>query len=439
MRFAVDTGGTFTDLVVEQADGTVGLFKSSTTPEDPVEGVLNVLDVAAGQLGRSRAELLAEGTLFVHGTTRAVNAILTGTTARTAFLTTYGHPDILLFREGGRHDPFDMTIEYPEPYVPRALTFEVPGRIRADGVEVAVLDEAELVRICERMRSDGVEAVGVCLLWSIANPAHELRVGELLDEHLPGIPYTLSHELNPSLREYRRASSAVIDASLKPVMTDYLGSLERRLHESGFSGRVLMVTASGGLIDASAMARAPIHSVGSGPAMAPVAGRHCASVDAGSDTAIVADTGGTSYDVSLVRRGVIPRTRETWLGRAHLGHITGFPSVDVRSIGAGGGSIAWVDEGGLLHVGPQSAGAVPGPACYGRGGEHPTVSDCSLLLGHLDPDYFLGGALRLDVERAERAVPSMSGTSWGWRPSRRPRPCCASPPSTWRGRSRRSP
>jgi N-methylhydantoinase A len=246
--------------------------------------------------------------------------------------------------------------------------------------------------------------MAVCLLWSIVNPEHELRLGELLAAHLPGIPLTLSHRVNPTLREYRRAVSACIDASLKPVMQDYLGGLGRQLREAGFHGRVLMVTSQGGVMDADAMAAAPIHAINSGPSVAPVAGRHYALIDAGTDTAIIADTGGTSYDVSLVRSGLIPRTRETWLGQPYRSDMTGFPSVDVKSIGAGGGSIAWVDAGGLLHVGPQSAGSSPGPACYAAGGTHPTLTDCALVLGYIDPVYFLGGAMALDRNAAAAAL-----------------------------------
>jgi N-methylhydantoinase A len=401
LRFAVDTGGTFTDLVVEDDEGALHLFKSPTTPDDPVRGVLDVLAVATAALGDG---LIGRGSVFVHGTTRAINAVLTGTTARTAFLTTAGHPDVLLFREGGRTDPFNFTRPYPQPYVPRALTLEVPERIDAQGEVVKPLDDAAVVALCARLRELGVEAVGVCLLWSIANPVHEERVGALLDEHLPGVPYTLSHRLNPSIREYRRASSACIDASLKPVMSEYLRRLEDRLRDAGFGGRVLMVTSAGGVLDAADVAASPIHSLGSGPAMAPVAGRVFAERDGGAATAVIADTGGTSYDVSLVRNGRIPWTRETWLGEPFFGHMTGFPSVDVRSIGAGGGSIARVDEGGLLHVGPESAGSVPGPACYGRGGARPTVTDAALVLGYIDPGYFLGGAMQLDGAAARTAV-----------------------------------
>ena len=238
-------------------------------------------------------------------------------------------------------------------------------------------------------------------------------MGELLAEHLPEVACTLSHQLNPTLREYRRASSTCIDASLKPLMRGYLHGLKRRLREAGFAGRVLMVTSQGGMMDADDVAEAPIHAIGSGPAMAPVAGRHYAALDAATDTAVVADTGGTSYDVSLVRQGRIPWTRETWLGQRFRGHMTGFPSVDVKSIGAGGGSIGWVDAGGLLHCGPQSAGSKPGPACYGTGGVEPTVTDCALLLGYIDPAFFLGGAMRLDLDAARHALASRVASPLG--------------------------
>jgi N-methylhydantoinase A len=404
MRFSCDTGGTFTDLVVEDDGGRIRLYKTSTTPEDPIEGVIAALELAAADQGQDLKQLLRRSDVFIHGTTRAINAILTGATARTALLVTEGHPDILVFREGGRIEPFNFTVPFPEPYVPRALTFEVPERIDASGQILKSLDEDAVLAIIGKLSAKGVAAVAVCLLWSIANARHERRIGQLLNQHLPHVPFTLSHELNPTLREYRRASAAAIDASLKPLMGDYLRGLKQRLVALGFGGRVLVVTSQGGVMDADEVANAPIHSVNSGPAMAPVAGRYFARIDAEREIAIVADTGGTSYDVSLVRRGRIPWTRETWLGQPFRGHMTGFASVDLKSIGAGGGSIAWIDPGGLLHVGPQSAGSIPGPACYGQGGKHATVTDCALLLGYIDPNFFLGGAMPLYEDAARQSV-----------------------------------
>lgn len=413
MRAAIDTGGTFTDLIIEEADGHVSIHKSPTTPADPIQGIFDVLEVAAVARSFTAAELIGRIEMLVYGTTVSLNALLTDNTARTAFLTTRGHPDVLLLREGGR-EHFNVRADYPPPYVPRSLTFEVGERVGADGSVVEPLDEKATVELLGSLAGKGVEAVAVCFLWSIVNPVHELRVGELLTTHAPKLPFTLSHQLNPSLREYRRASSTAIDASLKPLMTKHLADAQRRLRDAGFAGRLLMVTSSGGLRDMEEVAQAPIHSIKSGPAMAPVAGRHYADAHVGTGTtAVVVDTGGTSYDVALVRRGRLPWTRETWIGPRYLGHMTGFPSIDVRSYGAGGGSIAWVDTGGLLHVGPESAGAQPGPACYGRGGTRPTVTDAALVLGYIDPEDFLGGAMPLQPEAAIRALEEHVGNPIG--------------------------
>ena len=403
LRFAIDTGGTFTDLMVSSDAGVLSMHKASTTPKDPVAGVLDSLRMAAEASKESLQSFLARGELLMHGTTHAINAIVTGSTARTAFITTAGHPDTLVIREGGRMEPFNFTIAYPEPYVPRALTYEVPERMTVNGMAKTPLDEAAVVDILEQIKQAGVEAIGVCFLWSVVNPAHELAVGALIERYLPGIPYTLSHKINPSIREYRRAISTCIDASLKPIMGAYMRGLESRLREAGFNGRVLVVTSQGGVMDAAHAAEAPVHLINSGPSMAPVAAK--AYAEAGdTDTLIVGDTGGTTFDVSLVRRGRIPRSRETWLGQPFRSHMTGMPSVDVKSIGAGGGSIAWVDTGGLLHVGPISAGAVPGPVCYRRGGTRPTVTDAAVALGFIDAEFFLGGKMSLDKQGAIDAI-----------------------------------
>ena len=325
LRLAVDTGGTFTDLVVEGDTRGLRFFKRAT-PHDPVEGLLDVLAAAGEGFGCSRRELLARADLFVFGTTRATNAVVTGSTARTAFLTTEGHPDVLLLREGGgRTSLFDYGQEYPDPYVPRSLTFEVPERILSDGTVRVPLEADAVAAIAQKLRDAEVEAVGVCLLWSIVNPAHELQVGELLERHLPGVPYTLSHQLNPCLREYRRASSTVIDASLKPLMSTFFQDIETMLRAEGFGGRLLVVTSAGGALDASAVAATPIHSIGSGPAVAPVAGRHFARVETGNATALVTDAGGTTYDVSLVRDGQIPWAPRDDRGSSNLRVSHGIP------------------------------------------------------------------------------------------------------------------
>ena len=404
MRFACDTGGTFTDLIVEEADGRLSMYKSATTPDDPVQGVLDTLALAAADRGLALSEFLGRGDVFIHGTTHAINAIITGTTAKTALLTTAGHPDVLVIREGGRSEPFNQTVPFPEPYVPRALTFEIPERIGGDGRVIKVLDEQAARQTLLQLAQKDVEAIAVCLLWSIVNSKHELRLGQLIETELPGVPYTLSHQLNPTLREYRRASAASMDASLKPLMGAYMSGLTGRLSEAGFKGRVQVLTSQGGIMDGRALAQAPIHAINSGPSMAPVAGHHYSRIDGLKNDIIVADTGGTTYDISLVRGDTIPWTRETWIGHPYRGHMTGFPSVDVKSVGAGGGSIGWVDEGGMLHVGPESAGASPGPVCYDQGGRRVTVTDAAVVLGYIDPEYFLGGAVPLRADLASRSI-----------------------------------
>jgi N-methylhydantoinase A len=446
MGFAItiDTGGTFTDLVLADDRTIRGLHKAPTTPEDPWLGILAALGLAAWAEGLEVAALLGRTETIVYATTHATNAILEGRTARTAFLTTEGHRDILLYREGGKHSPFDLSQPYPDPYVPRSLTFELPERILNDGSVARPLDEAAARAVIDRLKTLEVEAVGVCLLWSIANASHEERIGEMLEVGLPGIPFTLSSRLNPNIREYRRASSTVIDASLKPLMLDHLRAIDQRLRTLGFAGEPLMVThMSGGVLGLGDMCEHPIHSVDSGPALAPIAGLVYARADSSSSAEVtpraeaspisgaaadvlvgsrsgpergvqagadpprdvlVVDAGGTSVDISPTRDGRVVYSREKWLGPRWIGHMTGLPAVETRSIGAGGGSLARVDADGLLCVGPESAGASPGPACYDRGGEQPTVTDAALLLGYLDPDYFLGGRMPLVTDRARDAL-----------------------------------
>ena len=224
MRFATDTGGTFTDLLIEDEVGRVHMFKAATVPSEPVKGVLDSFDLAARQFQIDRRTLLGRGKMFIHGTTHAINAIVTKKTAKTALLVTQGHPDILVLREGGRVEPFNHAVPYPDPYIPRSLTFEVPERVLASGEIRRPLDPDAVADIADRLQRLGVEAVAVCLLWSVLHPQHERKVGEILAARLPGLPVTLSHLLNPALREYRRAIAAALDASLKPLMNKYLAA-----------------------------------------------------------------------------------------------------------------------------------------------------------------------------------------------------------------------
>jgi N-methylhydantoinase A len=407
-RVSVDTGGTFTDVVVVDDAGHFTIGKALTTPARIFGGLSAALADAAEKLGLSVTEVLTRTSIFIYGTTRATNAIVTGTIAKTAFLTTAGFPDILVLREGGKFNPHDFAKPFPQPYIPRRHTFEIDERIDATGTVLKPLDEARAVGVLETIREQGFEACAVALLWATANPVHERRLAELIESHVPGVPYTLGHALNPILREYRRASSVAIDASIKPLMQAHLRDLQLDLREAGYRGELLISTTIGGCIDVESVIERPIHTVRSGPAMGPVAGRRYAGLEGRPEPVLVVDTGGTTFDVSLVRDQQIAITQETWLGERFTGHMLGIPAVDARSVGAGGGSIAWLDDAGLLHVGPQSAGAEPGPACYGRGGERATVTDAALVLGYLDPAFFLGGRMRLDVDAAWRAVNSIA-------------------------------
>jgi len=409
-RITCDVGGTFTDVVVSDATGHLSVAKALTQPEHLFAGLRSALEQVAEQLAESVEQLLGRASLFVYSTTQATNAILEGTTARTAFLCTEGFPDILVRREGGSLRPYDYTRAFPEPYVPRRLTFEIAERIDVEGNVVVALDERGASEQLARIRALGVQAIAVCLLWSTANPEHELALGSLIERELPGVAYSLSHRVNPIVREYRRASGTSIDASLKPLMQQHLPEIADGLRAAGFTGEMLAASSAGGVVGLSELVERPLWSVRSGPSLAPVAARALVAAETGHGEVIVCDTGGTSFDVSLIRAGDLVFTGETWLGEPFAGHLTGLSSVDVRSIGAGGGSIAWVDPGGLLRVGPHSAGADPGPACYGRGGMRATVTDAALALGYVDPERFLGGAMTLDVRAAERALGELAGT-----------------------------
>ncbi|NQV81313.1 MAG: hydantoinase/oxoprolinase family protein, partial [Alphaproteobacteria bacterium] len=409
-RIAVDTGGTFTDMVLLDESGRFHVGKALTTPARISEGMFGALEVVAEAVGQTAQSLLAATDILIYGTTRATNAVVTKGTARTAFLTTAGFRDTLVLKEGGKHGPHDYSYDYPQPYIPRRHSFEIEERIGSRGEIVRPLDEVRARAVLETVKARGFEAIAVSLLWSIANDAHEAALGRLIEEILPEVPYTLSHRLAPILREYRRASATAIDASLKPLMQAHLRGMQSDLREAGFAGDLLVSTSVGGCQEVESLIERPINTLKSGPAMAPIAGRAYAALENMGGDAIVCDTGGTTFDVGLVRDGQLVYSRDSWLGQQWLGDIIGASTVDVRSIGAGGGSIAWVDPGGLLRVGPQSAGSVPGPACYGSGGDQPTVTDAALVLGFIDPTYFNGGRMSLDREAAERVVGEFAAT-----------------------------
>ncbi|MDP7641285.1 MAG: hydantoinase/oxoprolinase family protein, partial [Alphaproteobacteria bacterium] len=338
-RITVDTGGTFTDMVVASDAGRQVIGKAPTTPERIFNGMKDALDTVADELGVAPEQLLAEASVLIYGTTRATNAIVQGKVAKTAFLTTQGFPDTLVLKEGGKHGPHDFTQDFPDPYIPQKYTFEIPERIDAEGGVRTPLDEAAAREILTRLKAHNFEAIAVCLMWSIMNPGHEQALGRMIEEILPGVPYTLSHELVPIIREYRRASATAIDASLKPLMQEHLRQMESDLRGAGYKGEILISTAVGGCMHVEELAARPIHTVKSGPAMAPVAGLNYARIEEFGSDVIICDAGGTTFDVGLVRDGEVKFTRDTWIGPQWTGHILAISSVDVRSIGAGGGSI----------------------------------------------------------------------------------------------------
>ena len=407
-RISVDVGGTFTDVVVADQSGKLTLGKALTTPDRSFDGFLAGLKHAAGQMDVSSDDILKDSDVLIYGTTRATNAIVTGQTAKTAFLTTEGFPDTLIYKRGGKRKPFQVDVEFPKPYIPRNLTYEIPERIGSEGQIIEPLNEQRTREILGILKARGVEAISVGLLWSVVNNEHEKRVGALIEEELPGVPYTLSEQLNPVIREYTRMSAACIDASLKPLMQSHLKAYGEDLSAAGFGGQLLISSSSGGVLHVDEVVERPIFMVKSGPAMAPLAGRTYAAAENQSDDVIVVDTGGTTFDVSLIRRGEVKYSRDTWLVQEFNGYNLGMSSVDIRSVGSGGGSIAWIDVGGLLQVGPQSAGSVPGPACYGRGGRDATVTDAAVVLGYIDPDRFLGGRMQLDAAAAKTAIDSLA-------------------------------
>ena len=406
----VDIGGTFTDLFLADASGRSHSIKTPTTPDDLAAGLFDAFAKAADRYDLDTDELLAETETLIHGTTIATNAIIEDTVTETALICTAGHRDVLTIREGGKEDPYEWDMDYPEPYIPRSLTFGVDERVSPEGEVIRDLDEDDAVAAIEAIRERDVEAIAVALLWAHQNPAHERRIGQLIEDHAPEVDYALSSNVAPIIREYRRTSATAIDASLHGVVDEYLLDLNADLTARGYDGTPLIITANGGVMGIDEVARTPIWMVDAGPTMFPVAARAVVEAELGVDDVIALDMGGTSLDMGVVEGGAISRSREATVEGDHM---LGIEKVAITSIGSGGGSIAWVDDGGLIHVGPESAGADPGPACYGRGGERPTVTDAALVLGYLNEDYFLGGEMAVDRAAAERALEAELGDRLG--------------------------
>jgi N-methylhydantoinase A len=407
---AVDIGGTFTDVVVvDDSSGAVAMGKVLSTPADLQEGVIAGLEHAASNLGLSWRELLTQTHRFVHATTRSSNAVFERSGARTAVLTTQGFGDtLMIMRATGRVAGLSVfarhhyrTTDKPRPLADERDIFEVSERIDAAGQVVVALDETELRDIAAVIRAHGYEAVAVAFLFAHKNPFHERRAQAILVEELPGIFVTTSEAVAPVLGEYERSATTLFNAYVGPIVEQYLGRLEQMLTASGLAHRLLVVQSNGGI--ATVPQTVPIYTVESGPAAGVVGSAQLAS-HLGHPDVIATDVGGTTFKVAIIKGGRWAYRRETVLDQYQLR----LPMVDLTSIGAGGGSIAWT-EGGRLRIGPRSAGSDPGPACYGRGGSEPTVTDADLVLGYL-PDRFLGGRIRLDTDRAQAAIRNIADT-----------------------------
>ena len=407
-RIAVDVGGTFTDMVLVDAHRRFHVFKTPSVPADPSRGVLDVLEHAARRFESGVERLLADCTLFLHGSTVATNTVLEGSGARVGMLVTRGFRDFLEARRGFRPDPFDHRPPYPPVLVPRYLRLPVAGRMDARGREVEPLDETDLDAAIETFRAEGVESVAVCLLHSFENSAHERRCAEVLRERGGFEWVSLSHDVVPVIGEYERGSTTVVNACIGPKVVRYLQALDERLRVMGLGPDLLVLQSNGRAISTRQVAHCPVNLVLSGPAGG-VGALDFFAAATGFDDLITMEIGGTSCDVMLRAAGRVAVTDRLQVG----GYDLVSASVDIHTVGAGGGTIAGADAAGLLFAGPHGAGATPGPAAYGRGGTEPTVTDAQLVLGRLAPGPYAGGAVSLDIERAEVALMSRVGEPLG--------------------------
>jgi N-methylhydantoinase A len=397
-EIGIDVGGTFTDFVIRQ-DNDIYSGKTFTTPSDEATGILNALVLMAEHFGGDVRQLLAATDTIVLGTTVVTNTMLEYSGARVGMITTKGFRDIIDLRSGYKEDHFDIRLPAPYPIVPRQFRKGVAERIDSQGVPVIPLDEQGVRQAVRELKTLGVEAVAVCFLFSFRNDAHERRAREIVAEELPNAHISISSEVLPQVREFPRFSTTVLNAYLSPKLGNYLGRLQSRLVDSGYKGQLFIMLSNGGVMDVGYCSARGVELIQSGPS-----GGVTAAVSVGESSGvtdiIAVDMGGTSYDVCLIKNGVPDIGVDSWVSRYRVAT----PMIDIHSIGTGGGSIAWIDEGGALNVGPKSAGSNPGPACYGRGGAQPTVTDANLVLGYLSRDTIGGAKITLDVGAAREAI-----------------------------------
>ncbi len=401
-RLGIDAGGTFTDFVIaDRKAGSIKLFKALSTPSNPTKAIENGLALIAEHLGRPAEEIVANCDLCINGTTVGLNALITHRGGKTGLICTAGHEDSLEIRNGHKEDGYRYDPEYPAAtmLVPRYLRKGVRERVLADGSIRTAMNDDDVRDACRLFLKEGVETVAISFVWSVLNTKHEKRAAEIVREMMPDAILTVGSELYPQIREYTRSSTAVANAYLAPVMRKYVGAVDQYFQKLGARQPVRYFQSNGGLAIGQVMTDRSVYAINSGPASAPQAGLYvCAPFK--KKNVITVDMGGTSFDITLTKDGQTNLNKNIDFLRYRIG----VPMIQVETLGAGGGSIGWIDSLGLLQVGPQSAGADPGPACYGQGGVEPTTSDANLVLGYLNPEGLLGGKLPLSLEKAKAAL-----------------------------------
>jgi N-methylhydantoinase A len=398
-RVAIDTGGTFTDSISVDGKGNLITTKTLTVPKNLAQGTINAVDALAKKNGLSRRQFLENVETIVHGTTQGTNVIITRTGPKLGVIATEGHADVLQLRRVIRDNIYDWRKPFPEPLVPGYLRVGVKERIDAQGRVVRPLDEASVRKAVAYLKKMKAQSIVVALLWSFLYPEHERKVGEIIKKIFPKAHVTLSHKVLPAIGEYERTSTAVINAYTAPSTADYIHTLTRFLTKEGFTGQFLFMQNNGGVETAEIGIENPASLATSGPAAGPPAALAVGRLH-GVKNLLSIDMGGTSFDIAIIDQGKFITKTESLIAD----HRFSLPIIDVDSVGAGGGSIAWFDATNTLQVGPKSAGADPGPACYGLGGEDATVTDADVVLGYISPDFFLGGEMKLRKDLADKAV-----------------------------------
>lgn len=400
-RLGVDAGGTFTDFVLADGTGNVKLYKALSTPNDPTKAIENGLKLISEDLGKSAQEIVSECDLCINGTTVALNALIQHKGAKVGLICTRGHEDSIEIRLGHKEDGYRYDAEYPPArmLVPRYLRKGIEERVLSTGEVRTPLNEEDVRAACRFFLEEQVEAVAISFLWSVLNSAHERRAAEIVREMMPNVILAVGSEIYPQVREYTRTSTTVANAYLAPTMRSYIDAVESYFAELGVRYPLRYFQSNGGLAIGEAMTERSVYAINSGPASAPQAGMYV-STPFNERNVITVDMGGTSFDVTLTKDGITNLNKNIDFLRFRIG----VPMIQVETLGAGGGSIAWIDSLGLLQVGPESAGADPGPVCYDQGGTEPTVSDANLVLGNLNPDGLIGGRLPLNREKAYRAI-----------------------------------